>query len=142
MFGNYLRRGTLRQEWTTHARSASEFSLHLPGRSLCQVSCHSPHILSRLRIDADGPEKHVRLVWKYKPRTSISNLRNHLRCLHPKAYVKKCTQNKCLNMIKSLCPTITTQTTIEQFAQVGVQAPSHFFHLFLQSCPGEMDSSG
>src|SRR6266481_1632263 len=121
MFGNFLRRGTLRQEWTTHARSASEFSLCLPGGSLCQVSCCLPHILSRLRMDADGPEKHVKLVWKYKPTTSITNLCDHLHHLHPKAYVEKCTQNKWLNMIKSLCPTVTTQTSIEQFSQVGVK---------------------
>src|SRR6266481_7703139 len=122
----FLRRGTLRQEWTTCARSASEFSLHLPGGSLCKVSCRSPHILSRLRIDADGPEKHVRLVWKYKPRTSISNLHDHLQCLHPKAYVEKCTQNKWPNMIKSLCPTVTTQTSIKQFTQVGVKPCPNF----------------
>src|SRR6266481_1056736 len=126
MFGHFLRRGTLRQERTIRTRSASEFSLHLPGGSLCQVSCCLPHILSRLRIDADGPEKHMRLVWKYKPRTSISNLCNHLQCLHPKAYVEKCTQNKWPNMIKSLCPTVTTQTSIEQFTQVGVKPCATF----------------
>src|SRR6266481_4485739 len=57
----------------------------------------------------------------YGNTSPISNLHDHLQRLHPKAYVEKCTQNKWLNMIKSLCPTVMIQTSIEQFAQVGVK---------------------
>ena len=80
-----------------------------------------PHILSRLKIDADGGKRPPRLVWKYKPKSSITNLRNHLRRVHPKPYVEKCNENDWQIMIQSLCPTLTPQTSIEQFAQLGVK---------------------
>ena len=80
-----------------------------------------PHILSRLKIDADGGKPPPRLVWKYQPKSSITNLRDHLRRMHAKAYVEKCNENNWPIMISSLRPALTSQTSIEQFAQPGVK---------------------
>ena len=80
-----------------------------------------PHILSRLKIDADGGKVPPRLVWRYQPKSSITNLRNHLRRMHAKAYFEKCNEKNWPIMIPSLRPTLMSQTSIEQFAQLGVK---------------------
>ena len=89
-----------------------------------------PHILSRLKIDADGGKLPPCLVWKYQPKSSITNLHNHLWQMHAKAYVEKCNENDWPIRILSLCPALMSQTSIKQFAQLGVKprlsfSPSH-----------------
>ena len=92
-----------------------------------------PYILSRLKIDADGGKWPPCLVWRYKPKSSINNLHDHLQQVHPKAYVEKCNENNWPIMIQSLCPTVMPQTSIEQFAQLGVKPRLSFSPSWLLS---------
>ena len=92
-----------------------------------------PHILSRLKIDADGGKPPPHLVWKYQPKSSITNLHGHLWWMHAKAYVEKCNENDWPIMIPSLHPTLTSQTSIEQFSQLGIKPRLSFSPSWLLS---------
>ena len=85
-----------------------------------------PHILSRLKIDANGGKWPPHLVWKYQPKSSITNLHDHLWQMHAKAYVEKCNENNWPIMIPSLRPALTSQTSIEQFANLASSLVCHF----------------
>lgn len=59
------------------------------------------------------------------PTSSITNLRDHLRRLHAKDYVAKCTENEWPIMIKGLAPP-PTQMSIEQSEQIDIEPRPKF----------------